>query len=173
VNAAILISAWSAAASDVYISSRFLFFLAREGHAPAFLAFLTRYPRQSPPRHSIPDRVEDMRLPRSEIPRPTPVAMTRQPASPTRLSESDNTRSTEESNPVEDGHTTLVNSPEDVEAHVVREVRERRPSNFILPLASVAVSSSVGLLAYMNAREGGPTKVSNASSVPAIILKGR
>ena len=45
VNAAILLSAWSAAASDIYISSRFLFFLARRGHAPTFLAHLFRYPR--------------------------------------------------------------------------------------------------------------------------------
>ena len=45
VNAAILVSAWSAAASDIYISSRFLFFLARRGHAPAFLAHLLRYPK--------------------------------------------------------------------------------------------------------------------------------
>ncbi|EJF55719.1 amino acid transporter [Dichomitus squalens LYAD-421 SS1] len=45
INAAILLSAWSAAASDIYISSRFLFFLARRGHAPTFLAHLFRYPR--------------------------------------------------------------------------------------------------------------------------------
>lgn len=45
VNIAILVSAWSAAASDIYISSRFLFFLARRGHAPTFLAHLFRYPR--------------------------------------------------------------------------------------------------------------------------------
>ena len=45
VNAAILLSAWSAAASDIYISSRFLFSLARRGHAPTFLAHLFRYPR--------------------------------------------------------------------------------------------------------------------------------
>ena len=46
-NAAILLSAWSAAASDIYIASRFLFFLARRGHAPGFLAFLFRS-RHSP-----------------------------------------------------------------------------------------------------------------------------
>ncbi|KAH9948277.1 amino acid permease-domain-containing protein [Amylocystis lapponica] len=44
LNAAFLLSAWSAAASDVYISSRFLFFLARCHHAPQFLAFLVRHP---------------------------------------------------------------------------------------------------------------------------------
>ncbi|KAL4247913.1 hypothetical protein ABKN59_006786 [Abortiporus biennis] len=40
INAAILLSAWSAAASDVYISSRFLFFLAERGHAPAIFGLL-------------------------------------------------------------------------------------------------------------------------------------
>ena len=44
INATVLLSAWSAAASDIYISSRFLFFLARRGHAPKFFASLTRYP---------------------------------------------------------------------------------------------------------------------------------
>ncbi|KAK7689427.1 hypothetical protein QCA50_007219 [Cerrena zonata] len=44
INAAILLSAWSAAVSDIYVSSRCLFFLARRGHAPQFLAYLVRYP---------------------------------------------------------------------------------------------------------------------------------
>lgn len=48
-NAAILVSAWSAAASDIYISSRFLFFLARCHHAPSFLASLLKYPHDSTP----------------------------------------------------------------------------------------------------------------------------
>lgn len=43
-----LLSAWSAAASDVYISSRFLFFLARCRHAPQFLASLIRWPYTEP-----------------------------------------------------------------------------------------------------------------------------
>ncbi|OBZ71741.1 Lysine-specific permease [Grifola frondosa] len=47
VNASILLSAWSAAASDIYISSRFLFFLGRRKHAPQFLAFLLRYPHKA------------------------------------------------------------------------------------------------------------------------------
>ena len=63
VNAAILLSAWSAAASDIYISSRFLFFLARRGHAPTFLAHLFRYPRvrnvRSHASDSESDRTED------------------------------------------------------------------------------------------------------------------
>ncbi|GJE92577.1 amino acid permease-domain-containing protein [Phanerochaete sordida] len=46
INAAVLLSAWSAAASDVYISSRFLFFLARQRHAPRMFNFLLRYPQE-------------------------------------------------------------------------------------------------------------------------------
>lgn len=48
INAAILLSAWSAAASDLYISSRFLFFLARCQHAPQFLRSLIRHPYVRP-----------------------------------------------------------------------------------------------------------------------------
>jgi len=47
VNAAFLLSAWSAACSDLYISSRFLFFLARCEHAPKFFARLIRPPYQN------------------------------------------------------------------------------------------------------------------------------
>ncbi|KAH8101313.1 amino acid permease-domain-containing protein [Cristinia sonorae] len=59
VNAMVLLSAWSAAASDVYISSRFMFFLARRGHAPQFLAYLLRYP-YSPPSHPREDDISDV-----------------------------------------------------------------------------------------------------------------
>lgn len=45
LNVAVLLSAWSAAASDIYISSRFLFFLARRRHAPQIFESLFRYPR--------------------------------------------------------------------------------------------------------------------------------
>ncbi|KAI0793105.1 amino acid permease-domain-containing protein [Irpex lacteus] len=46
INGAILLSAWSAAASDIYIGSRFLFFLAKNNHAPEVFAYLRRYPRE-------------------------------------------------------------------------------------------------------------------------------
>lgn len=58
INAAVLLSAWSAAASDVYISSRFLFFLARCHHAPQFLASLVRYP--STPRREHLESEEEL-----------------------------------------------------------------------------------------------------------------
>ncbi|KIM83249.1 hypothetical protein PILCRDRAFT_7206 [Piloderma croceum F 1598] len=39
-SALFILSAWSAATSDVYISSRFMYFLAKRDHAPRFLATL-------------------------------------------------------------------------------------------------------------------------------------
>ncbi|THH31588.1 hypothetical protein EUX98_g2586 [Antrodiella citrinella] len=59
INAAVLLSAWSAAASDVYISSRFLFFLARCHHAPQFLASLIRYPYRRPQHVESEDELTD------------------------------------------------------------------------------------------------------------------
>ena len=44
VNAVALLAAWSASAADLYISSRFLFFLSKRRHAPAFLSSLVKYP---------------------------------------------------------------------------------------------------------------------------------
>ena len=44
VNAVVLLAAWSAAAADLYISSRFLYFLSKRRHAPAFLSNLIKYP---------------------------------------------------------------------------------------------------------------------------------
>ncbi|KIP02937.1 hypothetical protein PHLGIDRAFT_270300 [Phlebiopsis gigantea 11061_1 CR5-6] len=52
INAAALLSAWSAASSDVYISSRFLFFLAQSSHAPSIFASLVRF---SPEEEAAPD----------------------------------------------------------------------------------------------------------------------
>ena len=51
VNGTILLSAWSAAASDIYMSSRFLFFLGRRKHAPSVFAHLFRYPRRARDEH--------------------------------------------------------------------------------------------------------------------------
>lgn len=41
-NALFLLSAWSAASSDIYVSSRYLFNLARLGHAPGWMGSLYR-----------------------------------------------------------------------------------------------------------------------------------
>lgn len=59
INAAVLLSAWSAAASDIYISSRFLFFLSRCGHAPQIFASLFRYPRIEEDEEPQPDADEE------------------------------------------------------------------------------------------------------------------
>lgn len=42
VTALFLLSAWSAATADLYVSSRFLFFLAKRGHAPAIFGATLR-----------------------------------------------------------------------------------------------------------------------------------
>ncbi|EKM49844.1 uncharacterized protein PHACADRAFT_214364 [Phanerochaete carnosa HHB-10118-sp] len=60
INAAVLLSAWSAAASDIYISSRFLFFLARRGHAPQLFASLVRYPRGATSDGAAPQSGEEV-----------------------------------------------------------------------------------------------------------------
>ncbi|KZP05943.1 hypothetical protein FIBSPDRAFT_1053819 [Athelia psychrophila] len=60
VTAFFLMSAWSAATSDIYISSRYMYFLAKRGHAPKFLSTLipVGYAKEKPVRRrseSTPD----------------------------------------------------------------------------------------------------------------------
>ncbi|KAH8082453.1 amino acid permease-domain-containing protein [Cristinia sonorae] len=127
INAAVLLSAWSAAASDVYISSRFLFFLARCHHAPQFLASLIRHPK-------VPERYveseeefsevetddEDDTPPVLHIARETPPPIIRI----TRGSESNGDR------------------------------RRHKEPFFVLPLNAVLVSASVGLLSFLGSATG-------------------
>lgn len=127
VNAAILLSAWSAASSDIYISSRFLFFLARRGHAPSFLAHLFRYPSTRPVRSSISDS---------------------------------------DSNTDEDDEGTWSDSDRDSDGgHDDTGLRENellggehvqlQPKHtYVMPLASVLVSASVGMLTFLSYRSG-------------------
>ncbi|KAH9919155.1 amino acid permease-domain-containing protein [Epithele typhae] len=116
LNAAILVSAWSAASSDIYISSRFLFFLARRGHAPTFLAHLFRYPR----------------------PRAVHSAQSDSSASYASDSELDS----------------------DTEAHG-EEVVPRSEPMYVMPLASVLASASVGLLTFLSYNTGSAATVFN------------
>jgi amino acid transporter len=141
-----LISAWSAAASDVYISSRFLIFLARRGHAPGFLALLTRYPRQSATETLSTTGLETSALPSPDIARPPPVR--------TQSSHSPRIASAPSGAPSSTHHAG------DIEASPIPEPKQKPSSGFVLPLASVVVSSSVGLLAYLSAKAGGPAEVS-------------
>ncbi|KAI0629930.1 amino acid permease-domain-containing protein [Trametes polyzona] len=131
VNASILISAWSAAASDIYISSRFLFFLARQGHAPSFLAHLFRLNRSQPVEtHGSEGEATD--------------------ASDTNSDSDDDEGSVaeelRESPSLEDG---LGAAPEDVDPGLAKP-----DSSYVLPLASVLVSASVGLLTFLSSAAG-------------------
>ncbi|KAI0687057.1 amino acid permease-domain-containing protein [Earliella scabrosa] len=123
VNAAILLSAWSAAASDIYISSRFLFFLARRGHAPNFLAHLFRYPSSravSSQSDSDTDRND-----RSDAD-----------------SDSDDDTAERELN----RDTTGLRENELLGQPPVRPQKH----TYVMPLASVLVSASVGLLTFLS-----------------------
>jgi len=73
-SALFLLSAWSAATSDVYVSSRYFFFLARQGHAPRFLdalisikdiklAILSALHRDSPSQPESPDEGKRLVVP--------------------------------------------------------------------------------------------------------------
>ncbi|TCD65856.1 hypothetical protein EIP91_002117 [Steccherinum ochraceum] len=79
INAAVLLSAWSAAASDVYISSRFLFFLARCHHAPQFLASLVRHPSSKvAPRAESEDELTDVDSDDDDLDSPPVIHITRE-----------------------------------------------------------------------------------------------
>ncbi|EIW52347.1 uncharacterized protein TRAVEDRAFT_75343 [Trametes versicolor FP-101664 SS1] len=126
VNASILISAWSAAASDIYISSRFLFFLARRGHAPSFLAYLFRL---NQPRTVETHGSESEATDASDANSDDEDSVVEEPrASPT----------------IEDG----LGSAEDWDRAL------EKSSTYVLPLASVLVSASMGLFTFLSSASG-------------------
>ena len=145
VNAAILLSAWSAAASDIYISSRFLFFLARRGHAPNFLAHLFRYPSSRAVRSSQSDSDTD-----------------RNDRSDADSDSDDDTGACSDSSYLIPARLTC-SAPPSAERELNRDttgLRENellgqppvRPQKhtYVMPLASVLVSASVGLLTFLS-----------------------
>ncbi|KAH9891921.1 amino acid permease-domain-containing protein [Cubamyces lactineus] len=126
VNASILISAWSAAASDIYISSRFLFFLARRGHAPAFLGNLFKL-------------------------------NARRAAAGVRSSASDTTDASE----VESGNESdydesprRSHAPTSIEDGLSDTTTLAKDSPYVLPLASVLFSASIGFLTFLSSAAG-------------------
>ncbi|KAL1946120.1 hypothetical protein VTO73DRAFT_15247 [Trametes versicolor] len=124
VNASILISAWSAAASDIYISSRFLFFLARRGHAPSFLAHLFRL-NQS--------RAAEVHESESET------------------TDASDTNSDDEDSVVEEPR---VSPTIEDGLGIAEDTDLDKGSTYVLPLASVLVSASVGLLTFLSSTAG-------------------
>lgn len=160
INAAILLSAWSAAASDVYISSRFLFFLARCGHAPKIFASLIRYP--SDPNQLEPPPEEEDILDQDDDDLPSVIDIR------------------DERTPKEvygDDHESLHNATVDVSVHPVNdpqntELHEASPTHssdrpdmesntpsmrkpwLVMPLYAVFGSASVGLLCFLDTTGG-------------------
>ncbi|KAI0698129.1 amino acid permease-domain-containing protein [Cytidiella melzeri] len=140
VNAAILLSAWSAAASDIYISSRFLFFLAKNQHAPEIFSFLRRYPRVTAAPDSRPHE-EGVELPD--------------------VDELDD----DELQPLS---TALDDSQRREDVESLRPSPRRHPW-FVLPLYAVLASASVGLLSFLSAGGQGAQVIFNwLSSVASI-----
>ena len=146
VNAAILLSAWSAAASDIYISSRFLFFLARRGHAPAFLAHLFRYPR---PRQVHSNQSDS------------------DPGDSSEREDSSDELDSSEGADSSDGrvhgyearrerHLSDASAPSLASASELggEPVVPREQPTYVMPLASVLVSASVGLLTFLSYNTG-------------------
>ncbi|KAK7682321.1 hypothetical protein QCA50_014525 [Cerrena zonata] len=161
VNAAILLSAWSAAASDVYISSRFLFFLARCHHAPQFLASLIRHPWHETAEDSDESEEEDLAaVDDDELP---VIDIRRFDEEESMLNARQPFRTENESMLMQSGSHDKEYSDtfgSGVEVHVtevsshIEDLTEEHPerqkiSYFVLPLAAVLVSSSVGLLSFL------------------------
>ncbi|KAI0747493.1 amino acid transporter [Fomes fomentarius] len=127
VNAAILLSAWSAASSDIYISSRFLFFLARRGHAPSFLAHLFRYPSARRVRSSLSD-------------------------SDSNTDEDDEETRSDSDRDSDGGHDDT--GLRENELLGGEHVQLQPKHTYVMPLASVLVSASVGMLTFLSYKSG-------------------
>ena len=143
MNATILLSAWSAAVSDIYIGSRFLFFLARRGHAPAFLAHLFRYPR---PRR-VRSRQEDSLL--------SAVDDSSASASEHDFSDSDGGASTDVDSDSASARPLGLPPPAPLQARA----QARAQLTYVMPIASVLVSASVGCLTFLSYHSGGAAMV--------------
>ncbi|OSX57087.1 hypothetical protein POSPLADRAFT_1036975 [Postia placenta MAD-698-R-SB12] len=153
INAIIMLSAFSAAASDIYIGSRFMFFLARRGHAPGFLASLIKYPQDKTSAQEVEEEDTDS-------------------------DEEEDTDSDEE----EDWHSAIesftnANSTKHSDEEAVQHPSFHKPSMiWTIPLASVLVSASIGLLAY-TATSKSSSVVSRMSTPPSatattIVIRG-
>lgn len=180
MNAAVLVSAWSAAASDIYISSRFLFFLARRGHAPKIFASLVRYP--SDPKREVRAEEEEseedvLDQEDEDLPHVIDISIANTTFS-REVSEAYKDYDTSDEvhvaitpvdNVDDDGQhaptpaTTRHNTQEmpDVEANAASS--KTRRALFVLPLWAILGSASVGLLCFLGAVPGqGPDVVSIA-----------
>lgn len=130
----IIVSAWSAAASDIYISSRFLFFLARRHHAPSFLASLLKYPQpSSSPLVESTDSESDDDIPSViDIRSPQSLLVTAPPAA-------------EQARP---SHKPNIPSQVTVSVYDVESIVHSVKPWLVIPVWTVLFSSSIGLLAF-------------------------
>ena len=151
MNGAILLSAWSAATSDIYVSSRFLFLLARRGHAPQFLAHLVRYPwyetrpAENTEDEDTDDDYEDVIL----IERRSPIIIDE---SEMDITESHRGNSLPEEQNKNNGVGLLYSTnrrPSSRNGKVGELPHEEKKPWLVLPLAAVLVSSSVGFLGFL------------------------
>ncbi|KAI9068733.1 hypothetical protein FKP32DRAFT_1587420 [Trametes sanguinea] len=133
VNASILVSAWSAAASDIYIGSRFLFFLARRGHAPSFLGHLFK----------LNDK------------RSVSAAAAEGDGSATDMSDAGTTDLENERESFDyGGGPSSEHHSGSVEDGLSHHSVDEKQSTYVLPLASVLVSASVGFLTFLSSAAG-------------------
>ena len=142
INAAILLSALSAATSDIYISSRYLFFLARCKHAPQIFAFLIKYsPFDS--RTSRPSVAEHRPFPTSED---IPMAQ---------LNTQEYTNENQVAAVDDDSeHSYAFPVPAEVEQDAATPTTPTTPTQrkpwIVLPLWAVLGSASIGLLSLIS-----------------------
>ncbi|KAJ3482903.1 hypothetical protein NLI96_g6668 [Meripilus lineatus] len=151
VNAAILISTWSAATSQIYISSRFLFFLARRGHAPAIFGTLTKFPSDT-----TQDQTHQRRAGESH---PTGTQRSVGSLVPrdilSRTMRDDSTLGNLEAGSV-DGGSNNIAPP--------RPATTTKGPHFILPLASVLGSASVSVFCFLGLRD--LSKITSEGTTP-------
>ncbi|KAI0345540.1 hypothetical protein BDW22DRAFT_884668 [Trametopsis cervina] len=186
INAAILLSAWSAASSDIYISSRFLFFLAKNRHAPEIFSYLRRYPRpETPPsphgvdsedaeqEQEIPDvdDLDDDELPQlssaledNRRRRLSHIRRVRPEEDQVSVYGSEDNESVRPSVRLATDHGGSTHTDVDVES-----LGDKKQPWFVLPLYAVLASASVGFLSFLSAGGNGAEVVfSWLSSVTSI-----
>ena len=179
MNAAVLVSAWSAAVSDLYVSSRFLFFLSFSGHAPRVFGRLISYPvSQEPNVDRMPESdtededsadvlAWDALLHATAPPDGAHSFADRVPNSVPVLEEFDTGASA-----TPPSHTTATSSyvcaapptpvrnrSLDVEATTNPGTTQPRQPWYVVPLFAVLASASMGSLCFMGSKRGAAPEV--------------
>lgn len=161
VNAAILLSAWSAAAADIYISSRFLYFLAKRGHAPSIFAFLTKYPTDSAQRNRTTDTSDyDSEDDMNDTDSDTGNHQQEATGSSPRAQNPDGDWVENERHGSDEETGDLPNRG------ISNRAQAKRPQ-FVLPLAAVLGSASVSFLCFLGLRnDNSKSGAQNVRGVP-------